>query len=219
MAALKAFVRQPASPLPTAPSSSSIPAALSPQQQVRPPYHSGKGKYSRPWDVEREWAMVEWSDDDEKTHEREQQRRLTHKSTEESTQIHTDRKRAITEERARRRAARQSGEGTDQSWWTDLEPFSSSCSQAKQRRLKVNFAPATSTEEKYSLFRKYQMRVHGESEAKVSTKTGFERFLCESPIRLTMPACDSGQERANGDVKDTSGPIAYGLYHMEYRCE
>lgn len=45
----------------------------------------------------------------------------------------------------------------------------------------LNLEPSTCTDEKYALYKKYQMSVHGDSESKV-TKKGFERFLCESPL-------------------------------------
>lgn len=220
MAALKAFVRQ------TKASSSSA------SSHTLQDCHPGKGKYSRPWDVEREWDLVQWDTNDESMEEsrveaEESESETTEAKKAQEKQRHIDRSRAGAEERAQRRAARQRGE-KDQRWWTDLQPFRSG---PKRRRFTTSLALATSTEEKYQLFRRYQMQVHGESEAKVSTMQGFERFLCKSPVRITMPSYNS-DESTNGRkpygregrqaekvVLESTDPIAYGLYHMEYRCE
>lgn len=218
MAALRAFVRQP-----EASSSSSSSHTLQ-------DCHPGKGKYSRPWDVEREWDLVQWDTNDgamERSLAKGSESETNEAKKAQEKQKHIERSRAGAEERAQRRAARQRGE-KDQCWWTDLEPFRSG---SKRRHFTTSLALATSTEEKYQLFRRYQMQVHGESDAKVSTMQGFERFLCKSPVRITMPSYNS-DESVNGKkahdredrqtekvVLESTDPIAYGLYHMEYRCE
>lgn len=61
----------------------------------------------------------------------------------------------------------------------------------------VNLEPDTFTEEKYALFENYQRTVHQEPPEKIS-RSGFKRFLCDSPIRReTMPGPD-GKERKLG---------------------
>lgn len=56
---------------------------------------------------------------------------------------------------------------------------------ARESRLSVTLRPATSTTEKYELFRRYQGSVHKESEEKISKRQGFERFLCEAPFDVS----------------------------------
>ena len=71
--------------------------------------------------------------------------------------------------------------------------------------------PASSTKEKYNLFRQYQARVHGEAEDDISGRKGWERFLVDNPIR------DSEQ---HGPVSlSDRNPIPYGTYHQEYYFE
>ncbi|CAO1613869.1 unnamed protein product [Parajaminaea phylloscopi] len=79
-------------------------------------------------------------------------------------------------------------------------------------RLKASLVPATSTQEKYELFRRYQQCIHKERPEDVSSRQGFERFLCESPVRRESPP------NAHSTLKDGHGrPLRYGLYHMEWR--
>lgn len=61
--------------------------------------------------------------------------------------------------------------------------------------------PASFTEEKYALFKRYQMEVHSEPESKVSVK-GFTRFLVDTPLEL--------------EPTGTSG-VSYGSHHALYR--
>jgi arginine-tRNA-protein transferase len=58
--------------------------------------------------------------------------------------------------------------------------------------------------EAYSLFRKYQMSVHKETEEDVK-ESGFKRFLCDSPL---VPR--KGQD---------GWPCDYGSYHQQYRID
>ena len=57
-------------------------------------------------------------------------------------------------------------------------------------------------DESYSLYKKYQMSIHGDEECKTS---GFKRFLCDSPL---LPK--KGQE---------GWPCDYGSYHYHYRID
>jgi len=56
-------------------------------------------------------------------------------------------------------------------------------------RFEVTLEPASFTEEKYALYKKYQMQVHKDAESKV-TRQGFTRFLCEGPlvVRFLFPS-------------------------------
>lgn len=60
-------------------------------------------------------------------------------------------------------------------------------SQGKRlaKRLLTSLVLAASSDEKYELFRQYQMQVHKESSENVSSRAGFERFLCDSSIRVS----------------------------------
>jgi arginine-tRNA-protein transferase len=67
------------------------------------------------------------------------------------------------------------------------------------------------------------MTIHGESEDKVSNVQGFERFLCKSPLMSFVPrskAADKCQLQPGQQVDvESDQPVAYGLYHMEYRFQ
>lgn len=69
---------------------------------------------------------------------------------------------------------------------------------------KTRLRPASSTAEKYALFRAYQSQIHGETEGDISARKGWERFLVDRPF----PA-SAGYSGA---------APAYGAYHDEYRC-
>ncbi|GAA5827181.1 hypothetical protein JCM11251_001156 [Rhodosporidiobolus azoricus] len=63
--------------------------------------------------------------------------------------------------------------------------------------------PASFSDEKYQLYKRYQMDVHGESDAKV-TPRGFQRFLCDSPLELEVTRSPS---------------FSYGSHHVLYRID
>lgn len=50
--------------------------------------------------------------------------------------------------------------------------------------------PASFTEEKFGLYKKYQTSIHGDADSKV-TRSGFKRFLCESPLESASPELGS----------------------------
>lgn len=75
----------------------------------------------------------------------------------------------------------------------------------------VRVTPATFSQDKYELYRRYQMEVHGDTADKV-TEAGFKRFLCSNPF--TSPV------KVNGDgtvdlaaLKKTGGAVHQGYYH------
>jgi arginine-tRNA-protein transferase len=43
--------------------------------------------------------------------------------------------------------------------------------------------PASCTREKFELYKRYQMEVHGDKESKL-TESSFLRFLCDSPLKV-----------------------------------
>ncbi|GAA5877358.1 hypothetical protein JCM16303_006255 [Sporobolomyces ruberrimus] len=70
-----------------------------------------------------------------------------------------------------------------------------------KNKFEYTVEPASFTEEKYALFKRYQMEVHAEPESKVSVK-GFKRFLVDTPL----------------DLESSSLPgVSYGSHHALYR--
>lgn len=61
----------------------------------------------------------------------------------------------------------------------------------------VVLEPDDFTEEKYLLFENYQRLVHKEPASKIS-RSGFKRFLCDSPIRRTTDVGPDGNQRKLG---------------------
>jgi arginine-tRNA-protein transferase len=78
---------------------------------------------------------------------------------------------------------------------TDIDP-------PPDHRFAVSLEPDTCTDEKYALFRDYQEHVHHEKPGEIS-KTGFQRFLCGSPLQRRTDA--SGKR--------------LGSYHHCYRLD
>ncbi|KAK4101507.1 hypothetical protein N658DRAFT_425771 [Parathielavia hyrcaniae] len=70
----------------------------------------------------------------------------------------------------------------------------------------VTLEPDTFTEEKYAVFENYQRVVHGEPPGKIS-RSGFRRFLCNSPLRRGSVAGPDGTRR----------PL--GSFHQCYRID
>lgn len=95
------------------------------------------------------------------------------------------------------------------------------------RKLQVRLALAASSNEKYQLFRKYQGKVHGEAEEKISSEQGFRRFLVDTSLALTWPSTGlpltPSQEthwRAKSlDPTHLPEELPYGCYHQEYRLD
>ncbi|KNZ79899.1 Arginyl-tRNA--protein transferase 1 [Termitomyces sp. J132] len=77
--------------------------------------------------------------------------------------------------------------------------------------------PSSFTEEKYALFRKYQMNIHNDS----STPSGFERFLVESPLLSTTshPHIDKEEPITYAPGAPSHLPRSYGSYHQLYRLD
>jgi len=69
----------------------------------------------------------------------------------------------------------------------------------------VTLEPDTFTEEKYAIFENYQRLVHKEPQSKIS-RSGFKRFLCESPIKRDEISHDGRQCRV-------------GSFHQCYRLD
>ncbi|THY73138.1 arginine-tRNA-protein transferase 1 [Aureobasidium pullulans] len=72
-------------------------------------------------------------------------------------------------------------------------------------RFEVTLEPDDCTEEKFQLYKNYQIHVHHDEPGEV-TKKGFERFLCKSPI-------------IRETVKKNSKEQRLGSYHQCYRLD
>eukprot|EP00596_Hydrurales_sp_CCMP1899_P000750 CAMPEP_0119052196 /NCGR_PEP_ID=MMETSP1177-20130426/73577_1 /TAXON_ID=2985 /ORGANISM="Ochromonas sp, Strain CCMP1899" /LENGTH=538 /DNA_ID=CAMNT_0007031687 /DNA_START=286 /DNA_END=1903 /DNA_ORIENTATION=- len=73
---------------------------------------------------------------------------------------------------------------------------------------------AENTAERYELYKKYQINIHGDKPEKI-TKKGFQRFLVESPLR---------PKNVDDAINSTQNsleicPYAYGTYHQLYRLD
>lgn len=64
-------------------------------------------------------------------------------------------------------------------------------------RFTVTLEPDTFTEEKYAVFENYQRIVHQEGPDKISRR-GFQRFLCDSPLRRGTVVDEGGTKRKVG---------------------
>lgn len=67
---------------------------------------------------------------------------------------------------------------------------SSADAVAAAHQFETTLEPASSTEEKFQLYKRYQMKIHGDPEKKVS-RSGFQRFLCDSPLEASHNALGS----------------------------
>lgn len=125
--------------------------------------------------------------------------------------------------------------------WNEITPFNASQSDASTsslawadsvagpitRKLQVRLALAATSDEKYQLFRKYQAKIHGESEHDISDEPGFRRFLVDTSLVLTWPSTGKPLTRSEQvewraksfDPACLPDQLAYGCYHQEYRLE
>ncbi|CAM9500683.1 unnamed protein product [Heterosigma akashiwo] len=77
-------------------------------------------------------------------------------------------------------------------------------------RLTLSIVPAAFTEEVFALYKKYQMRVHGDKEEDVTEKS-FTRFLVNSPL------FNQNGQNPPFTVTDALVRVPFGSYHMLYR--
>jgi arginine-tRNA-protein transferase len=73
----------------------------------------------------------------------------------------------------------------------------------------VETEPASFSQEKYELYKKYQITVHNDKEEELSEK-GFTRFLVESPL--------VDNRKPKTDLSSSAG-LRYGTYHQLYRLQ
>ncbi|KAK9767455.1 Arginyl-tRNA--protein transferase 1 [Basidiobolus ranarum] len=74
-------------------------------------------------------------------------------------------------------------------------------SASTAHKFEVKLEPASYTEEKYQLYRKYQITVHHDEPEKISKST-FKRFLIESPMEL--------------EKTENSAFLGFGSFHQSY---
>lgn len=120
--------------------------------------------------------------------------------------------------------------------WDEIVPSAASTSASLwaenvagpiTHNLEIRLALASTSDEKYQLFRKYQAKIHGEAEADISTEKGFCRFLVDSNLALTWPSTGEpltpSQEAAwrakSFDSSTLPEELPYGNYHQEYRLD
>ncbi|GAA5997142.1 arginyltransferase [Rhodotorula paludigena] len=95
-------------------------------------------------------------------------------------------------------AAADWGEAVHAGDWEQSNP-----TEPFKHRFEYIVEPASYTDEKYALFRRYQMEVHSEPASKVSAK-GFRRFLVDTPLELEPTR---------------SSAYSYGSHHALYRLD
>jgi arginine-tRNA-protein transferase len=82
--------------------------------------------------------------------------------------------------------------------------FPEVCHEGDTHTMTIETVPAENTKERYELYRKYQIHVHGDDPSDVS-RDGFQRFLVDSPlihspVSSNMKAhTSSGPYKANGN--------------------
>jgi arginine-tRNA-protein transferase len=77
-----------------------------------------------------------------------------------------------------------------------------------KRKYTINLENAMFSNEKYEVYRKYQIAVHGDKPEKVTTD-GFSRFLCDSPLF----------DNKSRSVTKEIHPKKYGSYHLVHKID
>lgn len=168
----------------------------------------GKGKYTRPTSLQDFFASIEKDDDDAAMDSRPY-------SSSDLSSLHQQRHDLFAEWRK----DSPSSTGTPR----PPPPLQPPRLPHLKHKLRTRLVPGSSSAEKYGLFRRYQQGVHKESDEDVSSRKGFERFLCESPVRRQLP--DTSEEQTpvlevDGGVDTAaSSAIPFGLYHLEWRLD
>ncbi|EPQ27938.1 uncharacterized protein PFL1_04682 [Pseudozyma flocculosa PF-1] len=165
---------------------------------TKPARWKGRWSRGRDWHLQRRWDLVEWSPHPVTTVDKGKQRQ--------HSDDHND---------------NHDNTSQDAAW-------ANTVAGPKTKRLETTLRLSSSTDEKYRLFRRYQSRVHGEPDDKISSRKGWERFLVDTSLIPVWPASgkmlDDRQEarwRAGelADPYDPDQPIPYGCYHQEYRLD
>lgn len=86
-------------------------------------------------------------------------------------------------------------------------------------RFEVSLEPDDFTEEKFALYANYQEHVHHDPPNEI-TRSGFRRFLCNSPIHRRTRILDSASSGEASDGKDQARKEQkLGSYHQLYRLD
>ncbi|KAF5188294.1 Arginyl-trna--protein transferase [Thalictrum thalictroides] len=80
----------------------------------------------------------------------------------------------------------------------------SACPQKKQQKLEIRLRRSSFDPEEYALYRRYQIKVHNDSEDHVM-ESSYKRFLVDTPIVFVPPTGD-----------DTVPPCGFGSFHQQY---
>lgn len=91
--------------------------------------------------------------------------------------------------------------------------------QNGQHSFSVELVPAKFTQERYQLYKKYQIEIHKDRESKLS-EDGFKRFLCDSPLRVRRFSLIERMMLKPWQLERS--PIVnqpYGSFHQLYRID
>jgi arginine-tRNA-protein transferase len=94
-----------------------------------------------------------------------------------------------------------------------MEKFENSFQENKKNEITIEIEEASFSEEKYRLFREYQIAIHHDDPEKVTADT-FIDFLVVSP--LVDDRTEDGQEEEQGEESSRSSPLKCGTYHQLY---
>lgn len=78
---------------------------------------------------------------------------------------------------------------------------------SQHRQLEETMMRSSFVEEEFQLYRKYQMKVHGDDESSISASS-YSRFLVDSPLIYEAP-----------DGTDSIPPSGFGSFHQQYRID
>ena len=81
--------------------------------------------------------------------------------------------------------------------------------QIRRQKLEIGMKRSSFDPEEFELYRRYQIRVHGDKPDKVN-KSQYYRFLVETPLQFVP-----------GNSKDRTGvpPCGFGSFHQQYRID
>ncbi|KAN0064434.1 Arginyl-tRNA--protein transferase 1 [Thecaphora frezii] len=185
------------------------------QNGRKPARWKGKWSRGRDWRAVQRWSEVEWHEGDPLAIPS-----VTSTLPVTSSAAATAKGKERSQNEARSATGPEPEPGTQRSW-------ADTVAGPRTRKLQTILRPSSSTDEKYALFRKYQAKIHGEAEDKISPRKGWERFLVDTNLTPLWPtngeALDDRQTAAwRDEVVDPDDPqqeIPYGCYHHEYRLD
>eukprot|EP00762_Andalucia_godoyi_P005791 ANDGO_06953.mRNA.1 Arginyl-tRNA--protein transferase 1 len=98
------------------------------------------------------------------------------------------------------------------------EPLMHTLGRTSANSFTVQILPSEFSDEKYALYKKYQMAVHKDAEKDLS-EDRFANFLCDSPLfNEPMPLNSARMSSvSDGRANPANAITEFGSYHMEYR--